>query len=453
MQALLAAMAANAILSASSPSLPLLSSFSNPNSPFHSSFVRHSLKLAVAPKSLSIAAETKKAVVVLKGSSPVQGVVTLTQADGGAHFNPNKLTHGAPEDEIRHAGDLGNIVANADGVAEATIVDNQITLSGPSAVIGRALVVHELEDDLGKGGHELSLTTGNAGGRLACEEVVWSNDLTHIVKGKRTKRLRPSSPLSLSMTTSSSSGVGGGGGGSVSGGGGGDDFTIPSPTTSLEFAESTEVEEDMANCLILLAQGKSRDGPRQIGEGGGMERVSSRRFAEQSITAKAGFYVYECKTCNRCFPSFQALGGHRASHKKPKAMVEERKALGLLKDEGQSNNNSLPPPLYIGNKANLSSYNKSRIHECSICGSEFSSGQALGGHMRRHKTLMSNNAAAMTMTTITSESQGAKKPRNILSLDLNLPAPEDDHRESKFPFALKQQSLIFSASPLVDCHY
>ena len=28
--------------------------------------------------------------------------------------------------------------------------------------------VHEGVDDLGKGGHELSKTTGNAGGRLAC---------------------------------------------------------------------------------------------------------------------------------------------------------------------------------------------------------------------------------------------------------------------------------------------
>ncbi|KAF6167924.1 hypothetical protein GIB67_027702 [Kingdonia uniflora] len=71
-------------------------------------------------------------------------------------------THGVPEDEVRHAGDLGNIIANVD-VAEATI----IPLSRSNAVIGRALV-HELQDDLRKEGHELSLSTGNDGGRLAC---------------------------------------------------------------------------------------------------------------------------------------------------------------------------------------------------------------------------------------------------------------------------------------------
>ncbi|KAJ1694404.1 hypothetical protein LUZ63_011102 [Rhynchospora breviuscula] len=159
----------------------------------------------VAKRPQVVVAVLKKAVAVLKGTSEVEGVVTLTQDnDGpttvsvrvtgltpglhgfhlhefgdttngcistGAHFNPNNLTHGAPEDEVRHAGDLGNIVANSEGVAEATIVDNQIPLSGPNSVVGRAFVVHELEDDLGKGGHELSLTTGNAGGRLACGVV------------------------------------------------------------------------------------------------------------------------------------------------------------------------------------------------------------------------------------------------------------------------------------------
>ncbi|KAL4190841.1 hypothetical protein AMTRI_Chr07g26730 [Amborella trichopoda] len=210
MQALLAAMAAHTVFAASTWHSPALVSLSSPVT-LHSYFRGASLKVsnqsftlspAAISRRLTIVAATKKAVAVLKGNSQVEGVVTLTQEDDGpttvnvritgltpgkhgfhlhefgdttngcmstgAHFNPKKLTHGAPEDEIRHAGDLGNIVANADGVAEATIVDNQIPLSGSNAVIGRAFVVHELEDDLGKGGHELSLTTGNAGGRLAC---------------------------------------------------------------------------------------------------------------------------------------------------------------------------------------------------------------------------------------------------------------------------------------------
>ncbi|XVE59441.1 hypothetical protein DITRI_Ditri05aG0046800 [Diplodiscus trichospermus] len=216
MQAAIAAMAAHAVLTTASFHQTLLYPLPGPASPsnppaLHSSFHGVSLKLprqslsiaaTVPKKPLSVFAATKKAVAVLKGDSKVEGVVTLTQEDDGpttvnarvtgltpgphgfhlheygdttngcmstgAHFNPNNMTHGAPKDEVRHAGDLGNIVANAEGVAEATIIDKQIPLSGPNSVVGRAFVVHELEDDLGKGGHELSLTTGNAGGRLAC---------------------------------------------------------------------------------------------------------------------------------------------------------------------------------------------------------------------------------------------------------------------------------------------
>ncbi|CAI5952123.1 unnamed protein product [Closterium sp. NIES-65] len=157
------------------------------------------------PASFKVMAVSKKAVAVLKGTAGVEGVVSLLQEDDGPttvtlkitglapgnhgfhlhefgdttngcmstgpHFNPKGLTHGAPGDEVRHAGDLGNVVANAEGVAEVTIVDSQIPLSGPNSVVGRALVIHEGEDDLGKGGHELSSTTGNAGGRLACGVV------------------------------------------------------------------------------------------------------------------------------------------------------------------------------------------------------------------------------------------------------------------------------------------
>ncbi|XP_027066779.1 superoxide dismutase [Cu-Zn] 2 isoform X2 [Coffea arabica] len=86
----------------------------------------------------------------------------------GPHFNPLKRDHGAPSDQNRHAGDLGNIIAGVDGVAEISIKDIQIPLTGPHSILGRAVVVHADLDDLGKGGHELSRTTGNAGARVAC---------------------------------------------------------------------------------------------------------------------------------------------------------------------------------------------------------------------------------------------------------------------------------------------
>jgi len=88
----------------------------------------------------------------------------------GPHFNPDKCEHGAPEDPkgSRHAGDLGNVIADANGKADINISDTFISLTGENSILGRTVVVHADVDDLGKGGHELSKTTGNAGGRLAC---------------------------------------------------------------------------------------------------------------------------------------------------------------------------------------------------------------------------------------------------------------------------------------------
>ena len=48
------------------------------------------------------------------------------------------------------------------------ITDGMISLVGEHSIIGRTVVVHADQDDLGQGGHELSKTTGNAGARSAC---------------------------------------------------------------------------------------------------------------------------------------------------------------------------------------------------------------------------------------------------------------------------------------------
>lgn len=88
----------------------------------------------------------------------------------GPHFNPAKSTHGAPEnvEAERHAGDLGNIKTDAQGVAKGELSDKLISLFGDNNIVGRTVIVHAGEDDLGKGGDEESLKTGNAGGRAAC---------------------------------------------------------------------------------------------------------------------------------------------------------------------------------------------------------------------------------------------------------------------------------------------
>ena len=70
--------------------------------------------------------------------------------------------------EIRHVGDLGNVEAYSDGTAIYNREDHLVTLFGDYSVLGRSCVLHADEDDLGEGGHELSKTTGNAGGRIAC---------------------------------------------------------------------------------------------------------------------------------------------------------------------------------------------------------------------------------------------------------------------------------------------
>ena len=108
-----------------------------------------------------------------------------------SHFNPTNKNHGGPKDKERHVGDLGNITANKWGIVKKTMKDSLIALRGKHSIIGRCVVIHEDKDDLGKGGitrgkvtddklREESLKTGNAGKRIACGVIGYSQKMfTH----------------------------------------------------------------------------------------------------------------------------------------------------------------------------------------------------------------------------------------------------------------------------------
>ncbi|CUM55411.1 unnamed protein product [Debaryomyces tyrocola] len=155
-----------------------------------------------------------KAVAVLRGDSKVNGVVNFEQSSesdptsitweitgndsnalrgfhvhtfgdntngctsAGPHFNPFTKEHGAPEDDNRHVGDLGNVTTDASGIAKGSKQDLFVKLIGQNSILGRTIVIHAGTDDLGKGGNAESKKTGNAGGRPACG-VIGSLSLRH----------------------------------------------------------------------------------------------------------------------------------------------------------------------------------------------------------------------------------------------------------------------------------
>lgn len=79
----------------------------------------------------------------------------------GPHYNPLSVQH------PQHPGDFGNFAVRDGGLWKYR-PGLAASLSGPYSIVGRAVVVHAGEDDLGRGGNPASLENGNAGRRLAC---------------------------------------------------------------------------------------------------------------------------------------------------------------------------------------------------------------------------------------------------------------------------------------------
>ncbi|XP_055821325.1 zinc finger protein ZAT10-like [Solanum dulcamara] len=123
--------------------------------------------------------------------------------------------------------------------------------------------------------------------------------------------------------------------------------------------------------------------------------------------------LYKCSVCGKCFGSYQALGGHKTSHRKLVDKVYEHSV--------------------------ITTSVSGRTHECSVCHKTFPTGQALGGHKRRHYE-------GKVTSSLSSDGVGCAN-----KFDLNIPAmseywpgfgSDEDDVESPHP-AKKSRQLIF----------
>ena len=92
------------------------------------------------------------------------GIIIKTTYKSNSYFIFGQQRGECSYDPVKHSGDLGSLVFNADGVAKInfTVGDISVTRDKPDGIIGRAVIVHATVDDF------KTDPTGNAGGRVAC---------------------------------------------------------------------------------------------------------------------------------------------------------------------------------------------------------------------------------------------------------------------------------------------
>lgn len=160
----------------------------------------------------------------------------------------------------------------------------------------------------------------------------------------------------------------------------------------------------------------------------------NKRKASRSLVGDEKRGRYECPGCGRAFQSYQALGGHRASHKRINSNCSIAKAVVDHQPEPsvETNTSSFstasPDANYAADMATAAVVAlKAKPHrpikfECPICFRVFGSGQALGGHKRSHSI-----AGELYERAHAFEDDGMGDDEQPLSsdgfLDLNLPAP------------------------------
>ncbi|CAN6539804.1 unnamed protein product [Malus baccata var. baccata] len=225
-------------------------------------------------------------------------------------------------------------------------------------------------------------------------------------------------------------------------------------------------EEYLAICLIMLARGNrggdlasttatAATATKETNSAASHQIITQSPSMEPSTSASPPVKLsYKCSVCDKGFSSYQALGGHKASHRKGSAAGSAI--------EGPSTSSTTTT-----SAAAATATASGRSHECSICHKSFPTGQALGGHKRCH---YDGGAAGSTATTtattsaITS-SEGVGSTSHAVShghpretFDLNLPALPEFSRdffisgedEVESPHPTKKPRLLLMMKPKTE---
>ncbi|XP_072973456.1 zinc finger protein 36-like [Typha angustifolia] len=178
-------------------------------------------------------------------------------------------------------------------------------------------------------------------------------------------------------------------------------LSLPSPKLSASALLNPISQDDcLALCLVMLSHGSKKLDC--------LSSTPSLPFSELS---------YECSICGKSFASYQALGGHKSSHRKP---------------GGHEHIAPIPRPEVVDASGG------GGAHRCSVCHRGFATGQALGGHKRRHYLEGSSSVSGSASVSVSS----------VRDFDLNLPASVEfgmrswvEEEEVLSPLPVKKQRL------------
>ncbi|CAF1701352.1 unnamed protein product [Brassica napus] len=175
-------------------------------------------------------------------------------------------------------------------------------------------------------------------------------------------------------------------------------------------ASDTTTEEDLALCLIMLSRDKWKQQKNKTIVVEDDETDHEREdYKPSKNRGGRGRGRFKCETCGKVFNSYQALGGHRASHKKNKTFTT----------------------MTTSTKTEHEKIECEKVHQCPICFRVFTSGQALGGHKRSHG---SNNVGSRRELSVNQSVPSVKEEEEVsvkqTMIDLNLPAPNEDDETS-----------------------